>query len=53
MYHARNLVSVQTNAEPPHEEDSLAAQDQDAEPMWMENWYDGIGYCKYSVLALD
>jgi hypothetical protein len=44
MYHARDLVLPSSQATNPGEH---LIQRHDFRPEWMQNWYDGLGYCKY------
>ncbi|KAI0474025.1 glycoside hydrolase family 36 protein [Xylariaceae sp. FL0804] len=49
IYHARSLVSVATEESSPSER--LREPDGDVKPEWMENWYDGLGYCTWNALG--
>lgn len=45
MYQSRNVVQAAKIAN--HELDAeLKALRDGVKPEWMENWYDGLGYCK-------
>jgi hypothetical protein len=45
MYHSRSVVQAAKNIN--HELDTeLQALRDGVKPEWMENWYDGLGYCK-------
>lgn len=47
MYQARRLMEPFASALPilqKYKDQSL----QDIKPQWMESWYDGLGYCKYT-----
>ncbi|KAH6900315.1 glycoside hydrolase superfamily [Thelonectria olida] len=50
MYHARTLVARarQTNQ---LENEELSALSDDLQPEWMENWYDGLGFCTWNALG--
>lgn len=45
MYCARDLVSVPGALGEPSSE-HLSPPVSDLQPLWRENWYDGLGYCK-------
>ncbi|KAL1843495.1 hypothetical protein VTJ49DRAFT_1366 [Mycothermus thermophilus] len=50
MYHAWTLVKpASISAEPP----STATATDDVQPLWYENWYDGLGYSEKVLRALD
>ncbi|OTB04406.1 glycoside hydrolase family 36 protein [Hypoxylon sp. CI-4A] len=50
MYHARTVVFAAGN-----ESDELIQElqtlDDEVEPQWYENWYDGLGYCTWNALG--
>ncbi|KAI1855650.1 hypothetical protein JX266_000515 [Neoarthrinium moseri] len=52
MYHSRNVVyaAKQVNNEL---EVELEALRDGVKPEWMENWYDGLGYCTWNALGQD
>lgn len=50
VYHARTLILSSTHKGPPQE---LPALRNDIRPEWMQDWYDGLGYCKHSLLLSD
>lgn len=46
MKHARTLVAQAKQSSLGQEEDEeLKALASDFKPEWMENWYDGLGFC--------
>lgn len=50
MYHARALImSASSTPVAPLHELSLHSDDPKAE--WMQNWYDGLGYCTWNALG--
>lgn len=50
MYQSRSVVQAAKTAS--HElETELKALRDGVKPEWMENWYDGLGYCMCSVLV--
>lgn len=52
MYHARALImSASSTPVAPLHELSLHSDDPKAE--WMQNWYDGLGYCECLIFLLD
>ncbi|KAF7562970.1 hypothetical protein G7046_g1137 [Stylonectria norvegica] len=50
MYHARTLVSRIKKADFEWDRE-LAALTDKVKPEWMENWYDGLGYCTWNALG--
>lgn len=44
MYHARSLVMKARSANQAVEEELKALSDA-VRPEWLENWYDGLGFC--------
>ncbi|KAL2271316.1 hypothetical protein VTJ83DRAFT_687 [Remersonia thermophila] len=53
MYHARTLVKpAGISAEPPLEA-ATTDDDDNVQPLWYENWYDGLGYCTWNSLGQD
>ncbi|TLS23209.1 uncharacterized protein PpBr36_05728 [Pyricularia pennisetigena] len=52
VYHARGLLQLdeqqKSSPEGPKQIENLAAEVQ---PEWMENWYDGLGYCTWNALG--
>lgn len=46
VYHSRNVVLAAKKADGALD-DELKALKDDVKIEWMENWYDGLGYCKY------
>lgn len=44
MYLARSLVLVANNTTAEWDAE-LKALTNDVKPEWLENWYDGLGYC--------
>ncbi|CAJ2500561.1 Uu.00g034140.m01.CDS01 [Anthostomella pinea] len=52
MYHARTVAMATSSSD-----DSLSRELQtlsdDVRPEWMENWYDGLGYCTWNALGQD
>lgn len=50
MYHARSLV---TKARGKNEalEAELKALSDAVRPEWLDEWYDGLGYCKYTACS--
>ncbi|KAH8682208.1 raffinose synthase Sip1 [Xylariales sp. PMI_506] len=52
MYHARNVVHAAKKVD--HELDAeMQALKDGVRPEWMENWYDGLGYCTWNALGQD
>lgn len=49
IYHARSLV-VSSKKSTGEFEQELRALQEGVKPEWMENWYDGLGFCKRLVL---
>lgn len=49
MYHARNLVTSSKRSTGEYEEEMKALR-EGVKPEWMENWYDGLGFCAYTPL---
>lgn len=45
MYQARNVVHVAKKVDNELDKELQALKDG-VKPEWMENWYDGLGYCK-------
>lgn len=45
MYHARSLVVASKQATGEYEKE-LEALREGVKPEWMENWYDGLGFCE-------
>lgn len=45
MYQARNLVMSSKKSTGEYDEELKAMRDA-VKPEWMENWYDGLGFCK-------
>lgn len=51
MYHSRTVIQAVKKVN--HELDAeLQALRDGVKPEWMENWYDGLGYCKYSDILV-
>ncbi|KAI0877836.1 raffinose synthase Sip1 [Hypoxylon argillaceum] len=48
VYHARTLILSSTHKGPPQE---LPALRNDIRPEWMQDWYDGLGYCTWNALG--
>jgi len=46
MYHARLVVHDNERATREGQKELEAAKDS-VKPQWMENWFDGLTYCKY------
>lgn len=44
MYQARNELSVKT-AQEEVDREFMTLKDE-VRPEWLENWYDGLGYCE-------
>ncbi|KAI0126386.1 raffinose synthase Sip1 [Xylariales sp. AK1849] len=52
MYQSRNVVQAVKQVN--HELDTeLQALRDGVKPEWMENWYDGLGYCTWNALGQD
>ncbi|CAK7229005.1 hypothetical protein SBRCBS47491_007102 [Sporothrix bragantina] len=51
MYHARSLVHQMTTEQ--HETTSTEIQTfaNEVQPAWLENWYDGLGFCTWNALG--
>lgn len=45
LYHARNLVTISKKSTGEYDEE-LKALGEGVKPEWMENWYDGLGFCE-------
>lgn len=45
MYHARSLVVASKKSTGEYDEELKALRDG-VKPEWMENWYDGLGFCE-------
>lgn len=53
MYHARGIVSAAETTTLEQQKDILAMNKGDeSTKVWMENWYDGLTYCKSLHLAI-
>ncbi|ROW14847.1 hypothetical protein VPNG_03820 [Cytospora leucostoma] len=50
MYHARTLVLANKKATGEYTEELKALQGG-VRPEWMENWYDGLGFCTWNALG--
>ncbi|KAI1077419.1 glycoside hydrolase family 36 protein [Whalleya microplaca] len=50
MYHARN-VTLATRKDDDKLAQGLKGVSDDIRPEWMENWYDGLGYCTWNALG--
>lgn len=48
MYQARNLVISSKKSTGEYDEELKTLRDG-VKPEWMENWYDGLGFCKYEM----
>ncbi|CAK7200823.1 hypothetical protein SEUCBS139899_003522 [Sporothrix eucalyptigena] len=48
MYHARSLVHQMAPADSAAEMQTLA---DEVKPAWLENWYDGLGFCTWNALG--
>ena len=46
MYQARNLTMATRKSTGEFDAEMAALRD-DVKPEWYENWYDGLGYCKW------
>ena len=46
MYHARLVVHDERRVSGEEQKELQAAKDG-VKPQWMENWFDGLTYCKY------
>jgi len=46
MYHARLVVHGDEKASGEEQKELEAAKDG-VKPQWMENWFDGLSYCKH------
>jgi hypothetical protein len=49
VYHARNVVAGDERASGPTQREAQTADDG-VKAQWMENWFDGLSYCKSSTL---
>lgn len=45
MYQARNVVTAASQLTKEREDELVALRD-DVKAEWMENWYDGLGFCE-------
>ncbi|KAI0545528.1 raffinose synthase Sip1 [Xylaria curta] len=50
MYHARALIPFTSNTHNAPSSEPLV-QHGDLRPEWMQNWYDGLGYCTWNALG--
>ncbi|KAL7791355.1 glycoside hydrolase family 36 protein [Trichoderma ceciliae] len=50
MYHARTLVMKARSTNEALEQE-LAALSDAVRPEWLENWYDGLGFCTWNALG--
>ncbi|KAI0190911.1 raffinose synthase Sip1 [Xylaria flabelliformis] len=50
MYHARALIPFTSNTCDAFSPEPLV-QRGDLRPEWMQNWYDGLGYCTWNALG--
>ncbi|KAM0467006.1 hypothetical protein ACHAPV_000518 [Trichoderma viride] len=50
MYHARTLVMKARSANQAVEEELKTLSDA-VRPEWLENWYDGLGFCTWNALG--
>ncbi|KAK8851880.1 raffinose synthase Sip1 [Apiospora arundinis] len=50
VYHSRNVVLAAKKADGALD-DELKALKDDVKIEWMENWYDGLGYCTWNALG--
>ena len=50
MYHARNLVVADKTTTGEYDAEMKALQDG-VKAEWMENWYDGLGFCTWNALG--
>ncbi|KAI5922040.1 raffinose synthase Sip1 [Camillea tinctor] len=50
MYHARTVVLPAAGVQDELADDFRKLSD-DVKPEWMENWYDGLGYCTWNALG--
>ncbi|ROW07669.1 hypothetical protein VMCG_03367 [Cytospora schulzeri] len=50
MYHARAMVLASKKSTGEFDEEMKALQ-EGVKPEWMENWYDGLGYCTWNALG--
>jgi hypothetical protein len=51
MYHARNLMRQQSTAIEAEQPADLDTEDDVIGPMWLEHWYDGLGYCTLPTMT--
>lgn len=49
MYHARSLVLDSKKSTGEFDEEMKALR-EGVNPEWMENWYDGLGFCKWALI---
>ncbi|RYP89766.1 hypothetical protein DL770_004108 [Monosporascus sp. CRB-9-2] len=52
MYHARDVVFATTSSSS-NPSQQLHALSDGIKPEWMEEWYDGLGYCTWNALGQD
>lgn len=50
MYHARQAVATSKRLSGELEQEMKALQ-EGVKPEWMENWYDGLGFCTWNALG--
>lgn len=48
VYHARSLVVASSKSTGKYNEE-LKSLREGVKPEWMENWYDGLGFCEYII----
>lgn len=51
MYQARKLIFHQSTASEAEQQQDPAPEDDVVGPMWLEHWYDGLGYCKLPAMS--
>ena len=49
MYHARDLIAFNKTSTKEVQAE-MSALENDIKPEWYENWYDGLGYCKFAAV---
>ncbi|CAK7226299.1 hypothetical protein SCUCBS95973_006154 [Sporothrix curviconia] len=51
MYHARSLVHQMAAAHDEATASEIQTLADEVQPAWLENWYDGLGFCTWNALG--
>lgn len=49
MYHARTLAANASDVNQVLSENDSSDNEGDVKPQWKEEWYDGLGFCKWRL----